>query len=149
MMTGLVFGESPRWHEDRLWSSDWGAHEVVAVDLDGRSEVMARVPVFPFSIDWLPDGRLLVVAGSDRLLLRGDPDASLETYVDLTSLCDRPWNEIVVDGRGNVYLNSIGFDMMTAEEVAPGILALVTPDGAALPMVAPLGDGTTPESMPC
>jgi sugar lactone lactonase YvrE len=121
----------------------------VAVDLDGRSEVMARVPAFRFSIDWLPDGRLLVVAGSDRLLLRGDPDASLETYVDLTSLWDRPWNEIVVDGRGSVYLNSIGFDMMTGEEVAPGILALVTPDSAALPMVAPLGDGTTPESMPC
>ena len=131
LMTGLVFGESPRWHEDRLWFSDWGAHEVVAVDLDGRSEVMARVPAFPFSIDWLPDGRLLVVSGSDRLLLRGDPDGSLESYVDLTSLCDRPWNEIVVDGRGNAYLNSIGFDMMTGEEVAPGILALVTPDGAA------------------
>jgi hypothetical protein len=24
LMTGLVFGEQPRWHEDRLWFSDWG-----------------------------------------------------------------------------------------------------------------------------
>ena len=131
LMTGIVFGESPRWHRERLWFCDWGAHEVVAVDLHGRSEVMARVPALPLSIDWLPDGRLLVVAGSDRRLLRGNPDGSLETHVDLASLCDRPWNEIVVDGRGNVYLNSIGFDMMAGEEVAPGIVALVTPDGSA------------------
>jgi sugar lactone lactonase YvrE len=131
LMTGIVFGESPRWHGDRLWFSDWGAHEVVAVDLEGSSEVMARVSAFPFSIDWLPDGRLLVVAGSDRLLLVGNPDGSLETHVDLGGLCDRPWNEIVVDGRGNAYVNSIGFDMMAGEDVAPGIVALVRPDGSA------------------
>jgi sugar lactone lactonase YvrE len=131
LMTDIVFGESPRWHGDRLWFSDWGAHEVVAVDLEGRSEVMARVPAFPFSVDWLPDGRLLVVAGSDRLLMLGNPDGSLETHVDLAGLCDRPWNEIVVDGRGNAYLNSVGFDMMAGEDVAPGIVALVTPDGSA------------------
>src|ERR1700737_4257848 len=22
-MTGLVFGESPRWHDERLWLADW------------------------------------------------------------------------------------------------------------------------------
>ena len=131
LMTGIVFGESPRWHGDRLWFSDWGAHEVVAVDVEGNSEVMARVPALPFSIDWSPDGRLLVVAGSDRLLLRGNPDGSLETQADLVGLCDRPWNEIVVDGRGNAYLNSIGFDMMAGEDAAPGIVALVRPDGSA------------------
>ena len=27
LMTGLAFPESPRWYEDRLWFSDWGAHE--------------------------------------------------------------------------------------------------------------------------
>jgi sugar lactone lactonase YvrE len=87
------------------------------------------VSAVPISIDWLPDERLLVIAGSDRRLLRADPDGSLE-HVDLANLCDRPWNEIVVDGRGNVYLNGIGFDMMAAEDVAPGFLALVLPDGS-------------------
>jgi len=29
-------GESPRWHENRLWFSDWGAQEIVTVDLDGK-----------------------------------------------------------------------------------------------------------------
>jgi sugar lactone lactonase YvrE len=130
LLSGLVLGESPRWHDGRLWFSDWGAHEVVAVDLAGRAEVIVRVPSFPFSIDWLPDGRLLIVSATDRLLLRRERDASLTTYVDLARLSDRPWNEIVVDGRGNAYLNNIGFDLMGGEEAAPGIVALVTSDGA-------------------
>jgi len=131
LLTGLVLGESPRWHDDRLWFSDWGAQEVVAVDLEGRSEVILRVPSFPFSIDWLPDGRLLIVSASDRLLLRREPDGSLAAHADLASLSDRPWNEIVVDGRGNAYVNGGGFDLMAGEEFAPGIIALVTPDGSA------------------
>ena len=46
LMTGLMFGESPRWRDGRLWVSDWGAHEVIAVDLEGNSEVVvAREPL--------------------------------------------------------------------------------------------------------
>lgn len=130
LMTGLVFGESPRWHDDRLWFSDWGAQEVIAVDLEGKSEVITRIQSFPFCIDFLPDGRLLVVSARDRLLLRREPDGSLVTYADLRSLSDHPWNEIVVDGRGNAYLNNIGFDF-PGGEFATGIVALVTPDGSA------------------
>ncbi len=110
LMTGLVLGESPRWHDDRLWFSDWGAQELVAVDLEGKSEVIVRVPTVPFCIDWLPDGRLLIVSGRNGLLLRRELDGSLVTHADLTSLSDHPWNEIVVDGRGNAYINNIGFD---------------------------------------
>jgi len=129
--TGIAFGESPRWHEGRLWFSDWGAGELIAVDLSGRSEVVARVQSFPFCIDWLPDGRLLIVHSQDRLLLRREPDGSLATHADLGSLAPGAWNEIVVDGRGNAYVNGIGFDLMTGEEFAPGVVVLVTPDGSA------------------
>ena len=129
LMTGLAFGESPRWHADRLWFSDWGAQEVIAVDLEGKSEVITRIQSFPFCIDFLPDGRLLVVSARDRLLLRMEPDGSLVTHANLTSLSDHPWNEIVVDGRGNAYLNNIGFDF-PGGEFATGIIALVTPDGS-------------------
>ena len=129
LMTGLAFGESPRWHDDRLWFSDWGAQEVIAVDLEGKSEVITRIQSFPFCIDFLPDGRLLVVSARDRLLLRMEPDGSLVTHANLTSLSDHPWNEIVVDGRGNAYLNNIGFDF-PGGEFATGIIALVTPDGS-------------------
>jgi sugar lactone lactonase YvrE len=130
LMTGLAFGESPRWHDDRLWFSDWGAQEVIAVDLEGESEVITRIQSFPFCIDFLPDGRLLVVSARDRLLLRMEPDGSLVTHADLTSLSDHPWNEIVMDGRGNAYINNIGFDF-PGGEFATGIIALVTPNGSA------------------
>ena len=60
-MSGVVFGKQPRWHEDRLWFSDWGTQEVIAVDLEGNSEVMLKGRSFPLCVDWLPDGRLLVV----------------------------------------------------------------------------------------
>src|SRR5260370_26984602 len=130
LITGLVFGESPRWHDDRLWFSDWGAQEVIAVDLSGKREVITHIQSFPFCIDFLPDGRLLVVSARDRLLLRRESDGSVVTHAMLSGLSDRPWNEIVVDGRGNAYLNNIGFDF-PGGEFAPGIIALVTPDGSA------------------
>src|SRR5437588_1581678 len=130
-MTGIAFGESPRWHEGRLWFSDWGAEELIAVDLAGYSEVVARVQSFPFCIDWLPDGRLLVVHSRDRKLLRREPDGSLVTHADLSGVSDRGWNEITVDGRGNAYVNGGGFDLMAGEAFAPGIVALVEPDGSA------------------
>jgi sugar lactone lactonase YvrE len=130
LMTDIMFGESPRWHSDRLWFADWGAQELIAVDLEGKSEVIVRIPSFPFCIDWLPDGRLLIVSARDRLLLRWEPDGSLVTHTDLSNLSDHPWNDIVVDGRGNAYIGNIGFDF-PGGEFAPGILALVTPDGSA------------------
>jgi sugar lactone lactonase YvrE len=130
LMTGIAFGESPRWHEGRLWFCDWGAQELIAVDLEGKSEVMARVPSFPFCIDWLRDGRLLIVSAAERRLIRRELDGSMVTHADLSRLSHHPWNDIVVDGRGNAYVGNIGFDF-PAGEFAPGILALVTPDGAA------------------
>jgi sugar lactone lactonase YvrE len=132
LISGLVFGEQPRWHEGRLWFSDWGTQEVLAVDLDGNSEVILRASSFPLCVDWLPDGRLLVVSASDGLLLRREPDGSLVTHGDLNAVSDPPaGNELVVDGRGNAYVNGGGFDLMAGEEFAPGIIALVAPDGSA------------------
>src|SRR6266511_955815 len=134
LMAGIAFGESPRWHDDRLWFSDWGAREVVAVDLQGKSEVIVRVrfPAFPMCIDWLPDGQLLIVSACQRRLVRREPDGSLVTHADLSGLSEKghPWNEIVVDGRGNAYINNQGFEF-PGGEFAPGTIALLTPDGAA------------------
>ena len=111
-------GESPRWHDHRLWFTDWGAREIMAVDGNGKSERMITTPFgLPFCIDWLPDGRLLIVAGRENRLVRLEPDGSLVTHVDLRDVSDNGWNEIVVDGRGNVYVNG-----------GAGVIALVTPD---------------------
>jgi sugar lactone lactonase YvrE len=130
LLTGLGFGESPRWHDNRLWFCNWGFQEIIAVDLHGRSEVVARVPTtIPFCIDWLPDGRLLVVSGQESLLLRREAGGSLATHADLRPLSDHGCNEIVVDGRGNIYVNAGGFDR--AGQNPSGIIALVSPDGSA------------------
>ena len=128
LLADLAFPESPRWRDGRLWVSDWGANEVIAVDPAGQSEVVARVESFPMCIDHLPDGRLLIVSSADRRLLRQEPDGSLVAHADLAVLDEHPWNDIVVDGRGNAYVNNIGFDF-PGGEFAPGIVALATPDG--------------------
>jgi sugar lactone lactonase YvrE len=132
LLIGLVFPEQPRWHEGRLWFSDWGTREVIAVDLDGKSEVILKGPSFPMCVDWLPDGRLLMVSSRDGLLLRREPDGSLVTHADLNGVSKQPpGNELVVDGRGNAYVNGAGFDLMAGGEFAPGTVALVTPAGSA------------------
>ena len=124
-LTGIGMGESPRWHDGRLWFSDWKAGELIALGLDGTHEVIATVDSFPFSIDWLPDGRLLVVDASHARLLRQE-GGELVTHAELPFAHD--CNEIVVDGRGTIYLNNVGFDFPEGEP-APGFVVRVAPDG--------------------
>ncbi len=129
LMTGLMFGESPRWRDGRFWVSDWAAHEIIAVDLEGKSKVVVREPSIPLCFDFLPDGRLVIMSG--RRILRLEPDGSLVTHADLTSLSELGWNEIVVDGRANAYVNAAGFDLMAGADFVPGTVAIVTADGFA------------------
>ena len=129
LLTGRGLVESPRWHGDRLYFSDWSAGEVLAVDLAGRSEVevVAQVKSLPLCTAWLPDGDMLIVSSPDGRLLRREADGSLNLYADL----GRPgWNDIVIDGRGNAYVNGAGFSPAAGEAFAPGSVSLVTPDGA-------------------
>jgi len=126
LLTGRGLVESPRWHGDRLYFSDWSAGEVLAVDATGRSEVVARVKSLPLCTAWLPDGDMLIVSSPDGRLLRRKADGSLDLYADL----GRPgWNDIVIDGRGNAYVNGAGFNPTAGEAFAPGSVSLVTPDG--------------------
>ena len=149
LLAGFALGESPRWHNDRFWFSDWGAGEVVAVDPDGAREAIVRDLAVPFCFDFLPDGRLLVVSGRAGLLLRREHDGSIVTHAELRGRSRHPWNDIVVDGRGNAYVGNTGFDF-PGGEFAPGTLALVTPDGS-LQQVAdglafPNGLAVTPDN---
>jgi sugar lactone lactonase YvrE len=124
LVDGLAYGESARWHDGRLWLANWGTGEVLAIDLDGKREVIATVPpeTIPFSIDWTPDGTLLVIAGTT---LFHQVDGQLVAGADLSGIGDI-FNEIVVDSRGNVFLNGGG-----AVFTEPGLVAVVTPDGRA------------------
>jgi sugar lactone lactonase YvrE len=142
---GLV--ESPRWHDDRLLFSDWGTGEVLAFRLDGTRELITRIDAMPFCLDRLPDGRLLIVAGQ-RVLAR-DFDGTLSAYGELAAISSKPWNDIVTDGRGNMYVNNIGFDFPD-DDFAPGLIALIRPDGTvrwvADGLAFPNGMAVTPDN---
>ena len=148
LMEGIMLGESPRWHDGRLWFSDWGAHQVIALGPGGGHEVVATVPSIPMCIDFLPDGRLLIVDSARRRLLRREPDGSLVQHADLSGVSQKPWNDIVADDRGNAYVNTIGFDF-PGGEFAPGLIVLATPDGnvreVADSLAFPNGMAITPD----
>jgi sugar lactone lactonase YvrE len=117
--TGIRMGESPRWHEGRFWMCDWLAGEVLAFSASGEREVVARVEGLPFSIDWLPDGRL--VATTPQGVLAGPELAPYAAE-------GRPFNEIVVDAGGSCWVDMPG--SMPWEEPKPGIVGVVRPDGS-------------------
>ena len=124
VLSGLGIPESPRWHEGRLWFCNWIDRQVMAADLDGEAEVMlTRDPSshpMGYSIGWLPDGRLLTTGAK---LGRQEPDGSMVT------IAEQHANEIVVDGRGNVYINGADFDFVGGGAPKPGYIKVVTPDG--------------------
>ncbi len=129
LMKGLIFGESPRWHDGRLWCVDAGAGDVLAVDLDGSSEVIVHLPSVVSAIDFLPDGRLLIAPWRGPQLLRRESDGRLVMHADLSKLSEYPWNDMVVDGRGNAYIGNFGFHI--DQEFRAGTIVLVTPEGTA------------------
>jgi sugar lactone lactonase YvrE len=139
LASGFAMGESARWHNDHFWFSDWGAQEIIALKLDGSRGSSLAVPfAFPFCFHWQLDNSLLVVSGREaRLLRRGGTD-SLMPFADLSAISTNPWNEIVVDGRGNAYINS------------GEAIALVTPDGSVRKVAEggqfPNGMAVTPDS---
>lgn len=137
LIGGRALVESPRWHDGRLWFADWGAGEILALGPDGAAEVKVRAPAPPLSFDFLPDGALVVVQAREGRLLRQEPDGTLAVYAELAPLAEGLWNEIVVDGRGNAYVNGPR-------------LALVTPDGRARAMAEgfafPNGMAITPDN---
>jgi sugar lactone lactonase YvrE len=132
--TGITLGESPRWHDGKLWYSDWLAGNVVAGD-----EVVAHFDRFPFSLGWLPSGELLIVVGRELRTLSG-------VYAELEG--EHGYNELVVDGRGNAYVNCVNFQF-PGGEFQPGFIALVRPDRSfevvAEGLAFPNGMAVTPD----
>jgi sugar lactone lactonase YvrE len=127
-MTGIRMGESPRWHDGRLWFCDWMGQTLYALDPDGTPEKIADVASLPFCIDWLPDGRLLVVNGAENRLMRREADGDFVTHADLAQLSTMPWNEIAVHKSGNIYLNNI--DHSFGGDFRPGFVAVLSVDGS-------------------
>ena len=126
---GIGMGESARWHGGRFWFADWIKRTIHAVDPDGTEHQSLDVPSFPITFDWLPDGELLVVSGSDGELLTLTPAGEFAHVATLAELSATPWNEVVVHGE-LAYVNCIGCPYPGPAQVS-GIIALVKPDGGA------------------
>jgi len=148
LLDGLTFPEAPRWHDGRLWFSDFYTHRVVAVDPAGRSETMLEVPQRPSGLGWTPGGALLVVSMLDRRLLRVD-NGTTRVLADLSAVATGPCNDMVVDGQGRAYVGNFGYDRHKGEPPRTTCLARVDPDGrvtrAAEELFFPNGTVITPD----
>ncbi len=147
LIDGLGFPEGPRWHEGRLWFSDFRKRRVCAVDLEGNLEVIVALDDQPSGLGWLPDGTLLVVSMIKRQLLKLK-DGGLDVVADLNELASYWCNDMVVDSHGNAYLGNFGAPLKTpAAKLAEMIL--VRPSGeaevVATDMVFPNGCVITPD----
>jgi sugar lactone lactonase YvrE len=128
LLSGLAFGEGPRWHDGRLWFSDMHDRRVLAVDMNGRAETIVEVAQQPSGLGWLPDGRLLVVSMVDRRLLRLD-EGGLTEVADLSPYATFHCNDMVVDRYGRAYVGNFGWDIHSGGSPANASLVLVTPQG--------------------
>jgi sugar lactone lactonase YvrE len=117
---GLGFPESTRWRDGRAWICNWGSGEVLAFGAEGTRETVLRVApqTLPFSIDWLPDGALVLIDGPARRLLKLRSGGELETLADLATLSPAPFNEIVVSAGGRIYVNGGGGSIVLVEPEA-------------------------------
>ena len=148
LLTGIVFGEGPRWRDGRLWFSDMHGHEVIAMTADGARETSYAAEGPVSGLGWLPDGRLLVVSMEDHRLLRIEPDGGVVTHADLSAIATGHCNDMVVDKVGRAYVGNFGFPYPDGEQ-KPARLARADPDGtvveAADDLMFPNGAVITPD----
>lgn len=156
---GIYFGEGPRWHDGRLWFSDFYAHAVKSASLAGDVRTEFEIDDRPSGLGWLPDGSMLIVSMTKRQVLRRAADGAITVHADLSALAAFHCNDMVVDAQGRAYVGNFGFDL-DAEITARGIaevladhatakLACIAPDGsisvAAGDMHFPNGPVITPD----
>ena len=130
LLEGLIFPESPRWHNDKLWFVDMEGHKVMSVDLSGNTETILEIPGRVSGLGWLPDNKLLVVSMDDNTLLRLDPEG-VNMVADFNKFGPVLMNDMVVDKKGRAYVGNFGFDYFNNKPFAPTKLILVYPSGDA------------------
>ena len=149
VVDGMTFTEGPRWHDRRLYFSDFYTHRVLAVVPGGEPEEVATVPQQPSGLGWLPDGRMLVVSMRDRKILRQEASGELVEHADLGAIATWHVNDMVVAPTGTAYAGNFGFDLMAGAPLRAAPLARVDPDGtvsvASEPLLFPNGSAITPD----
>lgn len=112
LVAGRHFCEGPRWHDGRFWFSDFYAHEVCSVGLDGdvRTE-LSLGDEQPSGLGWLPDGRLLLVGMTRRQVLRREVDGTVAVHAELDGIATFHANDMLVTPVGDAYVGNFGFDL--------------------------------------
>ncbi|MEU8633080.1 SMP-30/gluconolactonase/LRE family protein [Amycolatopsis sp. NPDC048633] len=136
---GFSYLECPRWHDGRLWVSDFYTEKVVAIDSRGGTEVIAEVPQQPSGLGFLPDGRLLIVSMRDHRLLVRDESGKLAEHADLSGVVSGVLNDMVVDDRGRAWVGNFGFDLMGGASLRYTTLTRVDADGSVSVAAEDLG----------
>jgi len=126
LIEGLTFTEGPRWHDGRLYFSDFFTHRVLAVDTEGNIETIVETPQQPSGLGWSPDGSMLIVSMNDQKLLSFS-NGELSEVADLSQLATHFCNDMVVDKKGNAYVGNFGFDLHGGESIKPTNIILVRP----------------------
>jgi sugar lactone lactonase YvrE len=146
LVGGGGFFECPRWHDGRLWVSDYWRYQVLAIAPEGTTETVAQVPGAPSGLGWLPDGALLVVSMQDTKLLRVE-NGSTVMHADLSAHSGPQSNDMVIDAAGRAYVSTIDFEAFA--EMPATNLVRVDPDGsvslAAEGLLFPNGSVITPD----
>lgn len=131
IVTGLSYLEGPRWHNQRIWFSDFYTCRVYSAAENGSDlRIEAEVPQQPSGLGWLPDDRLLVISMRDTCLLRREIDGTMVVHADLSGHVNGHLNDMVVDSYGRAFVGEFGFDLMGGAPLEPAGLLRVDPDGS-------------------
>ncbi|GAA1002952.1 gluconolaconase [Acrocarpospora pleiomorpha] len=127
LVGGLGYVESPRWHDDRLWLSDFDHGEVLTVT---GERVTGRLPVSGTPSGLAFAGQVLLVASMRTgRVLRVGPDGATRTWADLNGVAVGLLNDMTADRHGNLFVGCFGYDLALREWPRPGPLLCVGPSG--------------------
>ena len=129
--SGLSYLEGPRWHDGRIWVSDFYTHRILSFAADGAMTVEAEIDDQPSGMDWLPDGSLVVAAMRSRTVRRIAADGSQSVYADLSELATWHLNDLIVDAGGNTYVGNFGFDLMNGGDPSRATVVCIDLQGKA------------------
>ena len=127
---GFTFLEGPRWHDGKLYVSDFYTGRVLNVTDDGQVSEFLQLDDRPSGMGWMPDGSMLLVSMTAKKVLRVR-DGEVSVHADLCALASGYLNDMVVDGEGRAYVGHFGFDLFTREAYRTASVILVRPDGSA------------------
>ena len=131
LLDGLVFPESPRWYDGKLWFVDMFGQKVMTVTLDGHAETVGQFDDRPSGIGFLPDGTALVVLMRKKQIVEVE---SQRIHADLSSLDGAYLNDMVVDRQGRAYVDLLrSVAGATSSDDADDAIILVKTDGTFRP----------------